>query len=235
MGEPKNPFTINENSPESIREKMKNPGFLPSRAQILEAFKLEGTNHFDRGEWGEFLDGPYRNHYEILTEDFIRALGDYIGKRIFDLGKQKGNQPIIILETGAGNGRLSHFLKNQLLKKVGLNFKIIASDSGTWKIKPDFPVEEIDVEQALRKYNPDIVVSSWETHSSHDWTKYYEENQNVKEYVLIEIPREHSSSRKFSMTHLEDIEEKQICRHDGDIDKPHFVSESKTMSFKREE
>lgn len=234
MGEPQDPFIKKENSQEILRKKMEDPSFLPTRAQIIEAFKMEGYTRIDSNEWNDFLDGPYRGHYEILTQEFIQRLSEYLSTRIEELSVKK-NSPVIILEVGAGNGRLTYFLDQQLKKTESGKYEIIATDSGVWKIKPDFSVEGLEVQDALSKYNPDIVVSSWETHSSHDWTEYYEETPSVKEYILIETPREYKPTRKFTAQHLEEIEETQLNRHDHNIDNPNFASESKTMSFKKGE
>lgn len=44
--------------------------------------------------------------------------------------------------------------------------------------------ESLDVKDALNKYNPDIVITSWMPKDC-DFTPYYRDTQSVKEYILI--------------------------------------------------
>ncbi|GIW66933.1 MAG: hypothetical protein KatS3mg095_0831 [Candidatus Parcubacteria bacterium] len=61
--------------------------------------------------------------------------------------KESEKSPVIILEVGAGNGRLSYFLSQKLQERVPGKFKIIAVDSREWSIKPVFEVEKMITEK----------------------------------------------------------------------------------------
>lgn len=185
-----------ELTPEEIRERLKNPTYLPSREEVFKAFsvkKPEGVDEFEwrfsgEGkkawlEWHNFCEREGDPVFELWTKEYIEAFSDYLIKRAEDLGGKK-EKPILILEVGAGNGKLTHFLREQFEKKKIENIKIIATDSGEWKIKAHFPVEILDYKEALKKYKPDIVISSWMP-VYEDWTKDFRNCQSVKEYILI--------------------------------------------------
>lgn len=45
----------------------------------------------------------------------------------------------------------------------------------------------MDYKEALKKYKPDIVISSWMPYTE-DWTKDFRTFSSVKEYILIGEP-----------------------------------------------
>ncbi len=234
MPEPKDPFHVSEDSPEVLKEKMKNPEFLPTHDQIFQAFKMEGYNRFDTSEWMDFLNGPYKHSYEIINQEFIKELGSYISGRLRQLQTEES---LTILEVGAGNGRLSHFLEDEI-KKQGTKekAKIIATDSDSWEIKPAFPVENIEVKEALNKYNPDIVICSWmSSYPMQDWTPDFQNTQSVKEYILIgDKERKYSDAPLFTRSELPEVTKTQICLHDSDPFGRNFNSDSKTISYRKD-
>jgi len=85
----------------------------------------------------------------------------------------------VVVEVGAGNGRLSHFLRERLPE-----CNIIATDNGSWEIEPLYPVEQIDVAEALEKYKPEIVISCWMPYT-HDWTPMFRASDGLIGYILI--------------------------------------------------
>lgn len=131
--------------------------------------------------------------HEFLTEEYIAAFGDYLAKRIKELGATS-NRPITILETGAGNGRLAYFINeyfaNNRPEEADL-FNYIAVDNKSWDRRRLFktqqemvPIEQMNYGEALRKYNPDVVITSWMP-SNRDWSAVYRSTPSVKEYILI--------------------------------------------------
>jgi hypothetical protein len=194
-----------ELTPQEIREKLEDPSYLPSREEIFKAFyvkKAEGRDEMEwflseEGErawhnWHNFCDKENDPVFELWTKEYIQAFSDYLSQRAKDLGGKK-EKPISILEVGAGNGKLTHFLNREFERKKIENIKIIATDSGEWmeprkgkwiKITPHFPVEILDYKEALKEYKPDIVVCSWMP-LGEDWTKDFRDAESIKEYILI--------------------------------------------------
>jgi len=163
----------NNSKPSSI-EDFNNPNFLPTHAQIQEFFRTEQ-------QWrGFFSNKPI---YEFLNEEYLDALAEYIESKISEY-RTSQNTPSRILEVGAGNGRLSHFLRIKLEQRVPSQTQIFVTDSGEWNLSADFPVEQIDHKQALEKYNPDIVIFSWMPNNI-DCSKDFRAYPGVKEYILI--------------------------------------------------
>lgn len=155
---------------------MKDPNFLPAHEQIENAF---ANDH----EWRNFCEDDDNPVFEFLNQEYLNALADYFVQRIETYGASK-EKPILVLEIGAGNGRLSHFLQQKIEEKAPGQAKVIATDSFEWEIKPSFPVEKLNHIKSIKKYNPDIVVCSWMP-SNKDSTKDIRKIPNVKEYILI--------------------------------------------------
>lgn len=178
-----------EPTSEEMFKKMCDPSFLPSRDDLLKKFKkFEGSNlgEKDRTKWWNFVDDDDETNeiiYEIWTKEYIDAFGNYLAQRVDSLGGNKNN-PTMILEVGAGNGRLTHFLQEKLNELIPGKVKIVATDSGDWKIKPTFSVENISHQEALKKYQPQIVLFSWMP-PDYDCTKEFRATDSVEEYVLI--------------------------------------------------
>ena len=151
---------------------LRNPYYLPSREEVLAI--MPGTNA--RGEYGDYAelaDGSWMkwSHalqfdeapiFEILTTEFIGSLNKYLTGRIKELRAEQG-KPITVAEVGAGNGRLTHFLRlaynsSQLNNDTTfIATDPFAADQNEWKIKPLFPVEKLDHKSTLKKYQPHLV------------------------------------------------------------------------------
>jgi len=86
------------------------------------------------------------NIFQFYSEEFIDSL----------VGTIKGIGAERIVEVGAGDGCLSHFLR------MG-GIDIITADNYSWPDQ-DFPesVEKLSHMEALKKYDPDLVVVCWE-------------------------------------------------------------------------
>jgi hypothetical protein len=191
--------------------------------------------------------------YEFINEEFLEAFCDYLTQRIEELREIKDDF-VQIVEIGAGNGRLSHFIRQRLGERVLEKVKIMAVDSGTWNIKPSFPVDQVDHKTALEKYKPHIVIFSWMPYKE-DFTADFRAFESVEEYLLIGETDEgccgdewktwghtwgfgedqHEGevapylSEGFARQNLDSISEHQICRTDSPGDYRH----SQTVSFRR--
>lgn len=234
---------------EELQEKLRDPGYLPTRQEITDAFPPRDT-HFDRCLGDRFCRDKEHPVFEFLNQEYIEALADYLEQCVEELGATK-DEPITILEVGAGDGRLTHFLK-QKLEERSVNARIIATDSGEKGIKPDFPVEKLDYKEALKKYNPTIVIACWMP-PERDWTAEFRATKSVKEILLIgetdwgccgdawltwgKTWKEEYKGKTppykadgFGRQDLEELSKLQICRSD----EPGYYYNSSTISFGRE-
>ena len=173
---------------EEIREKMNDPEFLPSYDVLTKHFEsfIPIALHCHDDEyvrWNELIDVKNKGIYEIWTAEYIHAFGQYLAHRMDELGAT-AEKPAIILEVGAGNGRLSHFLQEELDQIAPGKAKVIASDSGKWNIQADFPVINVPLTEALSEYQPQIVLVSWMPYGS-DFTADIRATNSVVEYILI--------------------------------------------------
>ena len=159
----------------NISQQLDNRNFLPKYNQVEKSF--------DWKEWLDFCFNEKNSIFEILTEEYLNALADYCVKRA-EHYSASAKKPLLLLEIGAGSGRLSHFLRKELTKKISGIIKVTATDSGEFNIKPEFAVEKMTHKQALKKYQPDIVLCSWMPHQI-DFSADFRQTDSVKEYILI--------------------------------------------------
>ena len=248
------PKTKKELTPGELREKLKDPSFLPSHKDIFHVFGSKPGKG-----WLDFCFDKINPVFEFLNEEFLESFSDYLSKRSESLGATK-DSPITILEVGAGNGRLSHFLQKKLESKIPGKVKVIATDSGGWNIKTSFPVEKIDHKEALEKYQPKIVIFSWMP-LREDYTNDFRATKSIEEYILIGEtdccgdgwktwgnPHSYDNNGRakkikkevapyiadgFELEDIADVSKKQICRTDLHTDLSIDGSHSHTMSFKR--
>lgn len=130
--------------------------------------------------------------FEVWTKEYIEALVSYLeenfgSKHILDRPR--------ILEVGAGNGKLTYWLRHYLPE-----WDIIAIDDASWEwdggeeewenhgvmIDRDI-VEEIDYKEALEKYcqdGPVIIICSWMPYED-DWTPDFRRYDDVSAYIMI--------------------------------------------------
>jgi hypothetical protein len=173
-----------ESEIERMKDNLKTPSYLPSYKELKKYFSDVPEHSTECKNWREFVDEDYKI-YEIYTQEFIENFSNFLVKHVKEFKKE--GQPVTILEVGAGNGRLTYFL-NSNIKEISSDLvKCIAVDSGESKIKEAFlevPVEKLDYKEALKKYKPQIVISSWMPHDE-DWTTDFIKEDSVEEYILI--------------------------------------------------
>ena len=113
--------------------------------------------------------------YEFWTEEYVSGLADYLMDQCTEF-----NGETIIVDVGAGDGTLVHFLdkcmkerggsrkSNAITLKQGKKSntkkssrtsptpvpKLVATDDGSWNIQQKANVEKLSVTEALQKYNP---------------------------------------------------------------------------------
>jgi len=180
---------------------------------------------------------PHGFEFQILTKEFIKSFSDFLAEEINKIPKEKLN----ILEVGAGNGRLTYFLK-EAIKDKAINKEIVfrAIDDFSWDsddqpffwTKKIFPVENISVEESI-KSNPDIVISSWMP-KDEDWTVNFRTNPNIQEFILIGT--EMDCGNKNSWVADENFKRKEVPTH-GNVCWTDFAprdeGKSKVFAFSR--
>lgn len=151
------------------------PKQLPTISEIIDTF---GYRNYKL-----LLYGQEHNIHEYLTDEYMQGLGAYLIDRIKAIN-QETKRNVLILEIGAGDGKLSHFLQYKYLRPVSDICSVIASDNGSFGIKPLFPVVRSDYREALIGTMPDIVFCSWMC-KNQDWTPAIRKCSSVKEYILL--------------------------------------------------
>ncbi|OGY63459.1 MAG: hypothetical protein A3I89_03760 [Candidatus Harrisonbacteria bacterium RIFCSPLOWO2_02_FULL_41_11] len=122
--------------------------------------------------------------FQIWTKEFIDAFVLYLKKTL-------SCPNALILDCGAGNGLLTFWLK-----KYGFNIVAVDSKSDEWEFTqngkiPDW-VLQMEVSEALEKFQPELVIASWMPPSwgyslfdNYEWTDNFHSCPSVKEYILI--------------------------------------------------
>ena len=245
-------------------DKLRDPRYLPSFDEVIDLFSFRHTFGVRFSDWThftiEFLDYSV---YEFFTREHIEGLSSYLAGRISDIHAKTGKKATI-LDVCAGNGRLPYFLDQTLSKKSDPEtFQVLAVDKKMerWNRKnedPVYNVQEMDCIEALKSFEPDIVIASWMPGdnkpllgSKHDWPTKFRETPSVEEYILISenyweeyfgmsdylIPSTFVpayTSEGFKRVDHDDLRKFQICF----IDKENVLNHesiSRTVSFIRNE
>lgn len=164
-------------SPPTI-ERLNDPAFLPSIADLKAIFSNNPDNSL-----AAYLLNEESPVFEVLTQEYIDGLSNYLIKRATELDTVS-SRPLRVLEVGAGNGRLTHFLKQAVATKAQIDLDLTATDSGSWQIPPAFEVTQLPQDDALILFQPDIVIASWMPYKA-DWTPEFRNTSTVQEYILI--------------------------------------------------
>lgn len=105
--------------------------------------------------------------YELWTREYIFGLAKYLLDRIAEMDRQQGAQQTdtIILDVGAGDGRLAYFLRRAMKEQKQIKSPssqqvnlptIIATDDGSWKAplysNRHIQVEQLSAIESLQKY-----------------------------------------------------------------------------------
>lgn len=108
----------------------------------------------------------FKGIYCFYSKQLVKTLATIIGSKS-------------CLEIAAGDGTLTRFLKDQ-------GTSIIATDNRAWKFSIHYPdtVIDCDAEEALQKYNPEIVLCSWPP-KNNDFEHHIFNTNSVQAYILI--------------------------------------------------
>lgn len=242
-----------EFTPEIFRQKLSDPFWLPHYNDIVKTVDSlttkDGFFALSQEELEKWDKVIFNNTgipvFEVWTKEYIEHFSNYLLDRANVLGATKEN-PTVILEVGAGDGKLSYFLTQQLKKSGTDTIKIFTTgyDNDVFQIKSPYNnVEKLSEKEALKKYNPSIVICSWMLNNV-DWTPDFRNTKSVQEYILIgpEGPcgteeTWYATPDDFKVIVHPDISEFQISRTDilygsKKIEQTDYISE--TTSFIRD-
>lgn len=177
----------------SLRKHIEDYKWLPKYKETRQVVELltDDMGQFQLGDeeferWSLLLKNPKRPIFEIWTQEYIEAFSNYLEDRI-NYFQSKYREEIVILEVGAGDGRLSYFLQGVTNKSNIHGTKIIATNMDSSHFEIDAPFDNvinIEASDALAKFSPTIVICSWMMHGV-DWTPLFRQTQSVEEYILI--------------------------------------------------
>jgi hypothetical protein len=173
--------------------------YLPNIEDIKALPKYWNWSHDD------FIHhNPLWTPFQILNDEFISSLS----KEILDIIKNLLKPNITILEVGAWNGRLTYFLRKNLVRKnIKKKVALIATDNHSRFDAEDpyiyvrkihwIPVKEYDIKKSIEKYNPNIIISSWMPDNI-DWTEDFRNNESIQSFILIWNPEECGNRESWS-------------------------------------
>jgi len=180
--------------PSDIHDSM----YLPSLEE-LDDFIASVKDDSDKLEFNGRLE------HQLLSKEYIRSLGAYYVDRISQL--LEGQEELKIMELGAGSGRLTHFLSNEILSNLSESQKnrvhFVATDKSP-VADSLFPVEKMTVKDVMVREEPDMVLLSW---PSYNWMRYFDESgDGIKDIMLIGIPMSCEGPYSGSTSEWGDIE-----------------------------
>lgn len=149
---------------------------LPTRDKIAQAFSGVDEHALD-------LMRLSHSQFEVVNREFVDGLAAYVIERAQSFDRDSDDL-VTVLEAGAGSGMLSYHLSQTLGQTANGQVQLIAVDSGKWGITAMSHVETLDYRQALQRYQPRIVITSWMP-LREDWTQAMRDTPSVQEYILI--------------------------------------------------
>lgn len=142
---------------------------LMKYADVFEFFRKIGKEYISG--WRMYCCGHNKNNrsiFQVFSEEFINDIASIVNRKLSETGGE------LVLEVMAGDGKLSEFLRPRI------NGTLITTDSMRWEsVKyPDF-IEELNAEDAINKYNPDIIIMCWEPYMSRLGVKLAKEGRKL--------------------------------------------------------
>ncbi|KAH8062984.1 peptide-methionine (S)-S-oxide reductase [Aureococcus anophagefferens] len=112
-------------------------------ASYEDLLELAGCSVVGRSEFNSYCE----NHeiYDFWTKDYVDGLAAHLAAA----RDERGVEVLEVVEVGAGDGRLSFFLR-RALKKLGAEraVNVVATDSGQWRFAPRHEVKAASAEAA---------------------------------------------------------------------------------------
>lgn len=178
--------------------------------QVLEFFK-----HVENeGKVKEYCNGENtggRWIFQIYSREFIELVSTTVEKILIGL-----DHPGPVLEVMSGDGKLSEFLKPLVARNI------TTTDAKTGRDNIEHPkwVEEIDAVEAYVKYDPSLIIMSWEPFYSTASVDLVEKGIPI---LWIGNPESCAvGSGILERTSVQIDSEYLLCRHDNFIARKHL-------------
>lgn len=177
--------------------------FAPmSLAELAQRFDFSSgiKNETGRESWYAFCT-RFHKIYEYPTAEYVAALSGYLIERAVAISELV-DEPVRILEVGAGEGRLT-FLLAETFRQLGASAIFRATDDLSWprtilRRQDDQVTEAISLTdrlgcaEAVKDEKPHIVIAAWvpgpirpNIGATRDWTKDFRACSETQEYILI--------------------------------------------------
>jgi len=192
-------------SMQEIMDKIKDVDRLPSYEEAERLLHLlEDRSHRDYSQRGWFGFCQEHGVHNVYNTEFIDALADEI--------RRLNYSPIV--EICAGDGKLSH-----QLRKRGIDIK--PTDNYSWDLSKDGLVEKLSHQEALKKYEPRVVLASWIPYQARIGFDVLD-SPSVRYFIDIGedvggatwMTEEIYDRKDWDRKYLENVGENSICRTD---------------------
>ena len=133
--------------------------------------------------WDRFVRGEEPGgwpRYEVLTSELVAGLAAWL-RGVAASSSRSLASPLRVLEVGAGDGRLTQWLKRALAHCPVL---LVATDSFACGLRAVAPVEALDYHAALARESPHVVLCCWMP-LGQDWSLAMRAAHSVTHYVLV--------------------------------------------------
>lgn len=131
--------------------------------------------------WAAFLGGGVNGQpqYEVISADLIDGLASWVRSE----RSRSDARPFVLLEVGAGDGRLSLHLRRSLAHS---DVRVVPTDSCARGLRPHPEAElvRMDYAEAIGEFQPQLVLCSWMP-LGHDWTAAIRACSSVRAYALV--------------------------------------------------
>ena len=136
-----------------------------------DVLELAGCAVWGRNEFNAYCEA--HEIYDFWTRDYVDGLVEHLEETRSTLGVATLN----VVEAGAGDGRLSHLLRDALAKR-GAAVNVAATDSGKWRFAPRYPVETADAGDAPADAH--VALAAWMPAGA-DWSAAWRALPNLRE------------------------------------------------------
>ena len=229
-----------------LRELQATVAASTAAASYEDLLELAGCSVVGRNEFNSYCE----NHeiYDFWTKDYVDGLAAHLAAA----RDERGVEVLEVVEAGAGDGRLSFFLR-RALRKLGAEgaVNVVATDSGQWRFAPRHEVKAASAEAAADGAH--VALVAWMPMGV-DWTSSWRVLPQLSEYVVVgeawngccghnwdtwgnpayapagaDVEAPPYEADGFAKRELADLSRAQLSRYDCAA----YAGNSRTFSFKR--
>lgn len=230
----------------ALQAKLRDRTYLPSLEEVLRIKNLL-----------DYSDAT--GDHELLTREYVAALGNHLLRSAEAIRQRTGSPLVTVFEVGAGSGRLTHFLDAYVQEQTKARnlppMHVIATNESPEAEKarrgesllPPIPrvsrVDDMDAEEAVAQWQPNVVIASWPVVNGLD--ELVMNQPSVQELIVLgeaeACPVMFDKSlydwrpiEGFRKTHLDEARAAQVGRTDEPTRRTKWGSSSTTVSYWRE-